>query len=163
MQRDASEIPVTITPVLDCQWRWLNTSALVCQLGEKEALEPATRYDVVMEPGIAAEDGATIAQTVKHRFITERPKVRHAWFKTWKSPGTPVIRMTFNQPVSQPSIEQHVFMIVSENQENRVALIVEPDPQDKQTPFILPLPGEKHYLVTDSSEPSHKPAEKTEN
>ena len=117
MQRDASEIPVSITPDPGCQWRWLNTSALVCQLGEKEALKPATHYDVVMEPGIFAEDGATLAQSIKHSFVTERPKVRHAWFKTWKSPGTPLIRMTFNQPVSQLSVEQHVFMMVSENQE----------------------------------------------
>jgi hypothetical protein len=125
MQRDAAEIPVSITPDLDCQWRWLNTSALVCQLGEKEALNPATRYDVEMEPGISTEDGAALAQSIKHSFITERPKVRHAWFKTWESPGTPVIRMTFNQPVSQLSVEERVFMIVSENQENRIALNVE--------------------------------------
>ena len=42
MERDASEIPITISPSLDCQWRWLNTSALACQLDEKSALRPAT-------------------------------------------------------------------------------------------------------------------------
>ncbi len=162
MQRDASEIPVIITPELDCRWHWINTSALACQLGEKSALKPATRYDIVMEPGIAAEDGATLVETIKHHFFTERPKVRHAWFKTWNSPGTPVIRLTFNQPVSQLSVEQHVFMVVFEEQPQRVALNVEPDPRDKQTPFLLPMPGEKRFLITDSSERFEKVAEKAE-
>ena len=28
MERDPSEIPITITPPLECQWRWLNTVCL---------------------------------------------------------------------------------------------------------------------------------------
>ncbi len=32
MERDAAEIPITITPALSCEWRWLNTSALACEL-----------------------------------------------------------------------------------------------------------------------------------
>ena len=37
MERRAEEIPIAISPALQCEWRWLNTSALACQLGEKEA------------------------------------------------------------------------------------------------------------------------------
>ena len=44
MERDPAEIPIAIAPELKCQWRWLNTSALACQLDEKAALSPATRY-----------------------------------------------------------------------------------------------------------------------
>ena len=43
MDRKADEIPIQISPALDCQWRWLNTSALACQLGQKSSLTPATR------------------------------------------------------------------------------------------------------------------------
>ena len=162
MQRAASEIPIAITPPLNCQWRWLNTSALACQLGDKDALVPATRYKIRMEPGIKAQDGATIEQVVEHSFITERPKVRHAWFRTWKSPGMPYIRMTFNQPVSQQSVKRHVFMSLDEAGNKRVALNVAPDPRDKTTPFILPLPGEKQYLITGSSQSTEKQDEETE-
>jgi uncharacterized protein YfaS (alpha-2-macroglobulin family) len=161
MQREASKIPIAITPALNCQWRWLNTSALACHLGNKDALVPATHYRIRIDPGIAAEDGATLKEVVEHSFITERPKVRHAWFRTWKSPGTPYIRMTFNQPVSQQSVKQHVFMSLDEADKKRLALNVAPDPRDKTTPFMLPLPGEKQYLLTGSSPTSENQDEKT--
>jgi uncharacterized protein YfaS (alpha-2-macroglobulin family) len=154
MERDLVEIPITIDPELKCQWRWLNTSALACQLDEKAALTPATRYEIVVEPGIKTEEGTTLAEAVRHSFITERPKVRHAWFRTWEAPGMPLIRMTFNQPVSRNSVENHVFMLAHDEQIKRVALDVEPDPKDKETPFILPLPGEKLYLIPASDQKS---------
>ena len=113
MERNAAEIPITISPGLDCQWRWLNTSALACQLDEKSSLSPATHYRITVNPGIKSEDGATLAKSMRHDFTTERPAVRHAWFKTWEAPGRPLIRMTFNQPVSQASVADHVFMLVA--------------------------------------------------
>ena len=51
MEREAAEVPVTISPELNCRWRWLNTSALACELDETAALTPATRYDIVVNPG----------------------------------------------------------------------------------------------------------------
>ena len=147
MERNAAEVPITISPEVDCQWRWLNTRALACQLDESDALKPATRYNIIVNPGIKAEDGATLGVPLVHRFITERPKVRDAWFGTWKAPGMPFIRLTFNQPVSGESVEKHVFMMTDAPNEERIGLNVEPDPDDKQTPLILPLPGEKITLV----------------
>jgi hypothetical protein len=32
---------------------------------------------------------------------TERPAVKGYSFTTWRSPGTPVVRLVFNQPVTQ--------------------------------------------------------------
>ncbi len=147
MERNASEIPITISPGLDCRWRWLNTRALACQLDEKSSLTPATRYEIVVNPGIKSEDGATLAKPVQHDFTTERPGVRHAWFSTWESPGMPLIRMTFNQPVSRASVAEHVFMMADGQTKQRINLKVEPDPRDKQTPLFLPLPGEKITLI----------------
>ena len=110
MERDASEIPVTIMPALDCQWRWLNTSALACQLGEKNAMIPATRYRVLMRPGIEAEDGTTLSGPVTHEFVTERPEVKHYRFETWLAPGMPLIRVSFNQAVARDSVQRHLFL-----------------------------------------------------
>ena len=152
MERDASEIPITIAPSLDCQWRWLNTSALACQLSENNALTPATRYEISVAPGINTEDGLTLAEPEQHAFITERPKIRHVWFKTWKAPGMPLIRLTFNQPVSKDSVKNHVFMTIYDEKKHRMPLQVESDPDDKKTPFILPIPGEKLYLITGPEE-----------
>ncbi len=156
MERKASEISITIIPGLDCQWRWLNTRALACQLDEADRMVPATRYDIVVNPGIEAEDGATLAEPVTHSFVTERPKVRHAWFNTWKAPGMPFIRLTFNQPVSRESVGKHVFMMANGPNERRIALSVEPDPDDRQAPSILFPPGDKIHHVTGVDKPADK-------
>jgi len=157
MARSAAEIPIAISPAPGCQWRWLNTGALACQLDEKSALRPATRYQIVVNPGIQSEDGATLAQAVRHVFTTERPAVRHAWFSNWKAPGMPLIRMTFNQPVSRASVAEHVFMTLGEPTRQRIDLRVEPDPADMQTPLFLPLPGEKITLIPGTAAPAAPP------
>ena len=89
MEREEKEIPISVVPSLACQWRWLNTSDLACQLGEKEAMTPATRYAIHIHPGIRAEDGSTLEQTVTHTFITERARISEYRFATWRSPGMP--------------------------------------------------------------------------
>jgi len=148
MDRKSSEIPISIKPEVKGQWRWLNTSTLACMLDEKSALAPATRYEILVSPGIKAEDGAILKESVRHSFITERPEVVYTWFRTWKAPGMPVIRMTFNQPVSQDSVERHIFIKSGGQKEGRIKVAAGPDPDDKETPIILPLPGENLALVT---------------
>jgi hypothetical protein len=123
MARKADEIPITIEPNLVCEWRWLNTSSLACQLGEKSTTAPATRYKITVQPGIKTEDGSTLIEEVVHTFITQRPKIINTWFQTWKSPGIPVIRVTFDQAVVSDSIEKHVYLQTEKSQ--RWALRVE--------------------------------------
>ena len=94
MDRTAEEIPVIISPPLACEWRWLNTTALSCNLGDKTQITPATQYIVAMNPGITAEDGATLSETFVHKFISLRPQARYAQFKTWRGPGSPVLRIS---------------------------------------------------------------------
>ena len=77
MERTAEEIPVEIDQPLKCEWRWLNTSALACRLGEKDALKPSTRYKVTINPGIKAEDGTTIAATFNHQLRKDQGYVMH--------------------------------------------------------------------------------------
>ena len=109
MERSATEIPIVITPAPGCEWRWLNTSALACQLGDETALIPATRYRVVVRPGLVAETGERMDEEIVHEFLTRRPQLRHYWFDTWRSPGTPRIRVTFDQPVDGDSVAEHLF------------------------------------------------------
>ena len=156
MERDPAEISISISPETDCHWRWLNTRVLACQLDEAAALKPATRYEIVVKPGIESEDGAALAEPVRHSFITERPGVRQAWFRTWKGPGMPVIRLTFNQPVYRASLEKHLFIVVSDPAEQRIGLQVMADPDDKTPPFLLPLQGEKMSLLPGTLKSSDK-------
>lgn len=148
MDRKASEIPITIEPEVNGQWRWLNTSTLACILNEDSSLKSATRYDIQINPGIMTEDGTTISKPLKHTFITQRPKVIYSWFSTWRSPSVPVIRVTFSQPVSRDSVENHLYIDIPWQEERRTKLYAEPDEKDNQTPMFLPLPGEKAVLVT---------------
>jgi hypothetical protein len=128
MERKAEEIPVTITPALKGRWYWLNTSALACQLDEKNALVLSTTYTVVVKPGIMTEDGTTLKHEVRHSFTTKRPSVANFDFFTWASPGTPVIRLSFDQPVLKPSVERHLFFLTKTKKTERVNLKAEPDP-----------------------------------
>ena len=106
MERENSEIPITITPKLNCEWRWMDTTSLVCQLGEKEIMKPATRYKMTIRPGIKAEDGATIERVYGHQFITTRPHSTSFHVNQWLAPGRPVIYIRFNLPVTLDSVKR---------------------------------------------------------
>lgn len=109
MERDASEIPISFEPPLACKWRWLNPSTLACQLDEKAATQPATRYRCTVRPGIKAEDNTTLAGELTHSFLTERPRVANASVRDWVAPGTPRFAVRFNQPVQQASVRAHLY------------------------------------------------------
>ena len=104
MARERHQIPVRIQPRLDCRWRWLDVSAPACELAPQDALAPATRYRVVMEPGLRALDGSMLASAVEHRFTTLRPRVDWVAFETWLGPQRPVLKVIFTQPVTRDSV-----------------------------------------------------------
>jgi uncharacterized protein YfaS (alpha-2-macroglobulin family) len=146
MERATAEIPIAIMPALECEWRWLDTSTLACQLGDEDAFRPATRYTIVISPGIAAEDGATIASERRFEFVTERPHVGYATFATWRSPGTPVIRVAFSQAVSATSVTEHLYLTASDSSGQRIALAVEPDPDTGDAAVLLEGGGEARQV-----------------
>ncbi|MEN6541827.1 alpha-2-macroglobulin family protein [Parvibaculum sp.] len=111
MERKASEIPVEISPKLDCEWRWLNEGALACQLKEADALKPSTRYSVTVNPGLKAADGTTLAGPFHHQFITSRVALDRAEFSEWGGPGEPAMLVTFNQPVRRDSVANRLAFV----------------------------------------------------
>jgi uncharacterized protein YfaS (alpha-2-macroglobulin family) len=146
MERRDDEIPVDISPALPCEWRWLNTSALACQLSEAAALKPATEYRVTVRQGLAAADGAALARTVTHRFTTERPKLEQAYFQTWQGPGSPVVRLQFNLPVSRASVEKAVQFRTPQG--DAIGLTLgEVTARREDAPEVLPLPGEQVFII----------------
>lgn len=149
MERSAEQLPISVTPQLACKWRWINRQALACNLDEQDRMAEATHYTVVVEPGIEAMDGATTAATLRHDFITRRPTVSNTWFKTWRHPGVPVLRMVFNQPVSKTSVEDTVKLAI-DDETGLIRVHAEPDPDDRELPRFIEVPGEK--LVLDAGE-----------
>src|SRR5690606_2757293 len=133
-------------PALDCQWRWLDPSALACELGADDALQPATEYTLTVQPGIRALDGAVMDAALRHVFTTERPRVAFAGFATWRSPGTPVIRAVFTQPVSESSVREHLFVTAAGQGGGRIALDVAADAEQRELPRFVRAPGERVFV-----------------
>ena len=128
MARRGDEIPIAIEPKVDCEWRWLNTSSLACQLSAEAALSLATRYRIEVRPGISAEDGSALTETQSHSFVTQRSRVGpYPRFHTWLAPGLPQIIVQFDQDVYRESVAEHLFMQLANGE--RIPLVVEEDPE----------------------------------
>ena len=83
MERGADEVPVHISPALNCQWRWREPRTLACQLVGAATIRPATRYRIAVFAGVTALDGEILRANVVHQ--------------TWRAPGWPVMRLVFSQ------------------------------------------------------------------
>ncbi|MDX1502341.1 MAG: alpha-2-macroglobulin family protein [Thermoanaerobaculia bacterium] len=92
---------------------------------------------MVVRPGIVAQDGAGLAQAVEHTFLTRRPRVEHYWFRTWRSPGTPVLRVTFDQPVKLGSVVASLAFRVAG--EEPVPVTVEPVRESDRSWHVQPV------------------------
>lgn len=114
-----SEIPIKISPTVNCDWRWIDRSTLACQLGGNTALSLATKYSIEVQPNIVTDSGNKLNKEVLHSFITQRPKTGYISFNTWKSPGSPVIEVSFNQPVGEKSVSKALRFKVGEKTRGR--------------------------------------------
>jgi uncharacterized protein YfaS (alpha-2-macroglobulin family) len=144
--------PVTVSPKVNCQWHWLDPRSLACELNEKQALAAATQYTVAIQAGVRAQDGAALKHPYQWAFATERPEIKEYSFRTWRSPGTPVVRLVFNQPVTQESVQTTLHF------SNQASAIASPDIYPSEVFYVLPLPGEPGALVFPGGTPPLKSA-----
>jgi len=142
--------PVSVSPGVACQWHWLDPRSLACELNDKNALVSATRYTVTVAPGIKSQDGAVLESEYVWSFTTERPAVTQYSFKTWQSPGMPVIRLVFNQAVVQETVQSTLHF------GSQKSVVATPDPYDREVFYVLPLPGEPGALVLPHGTPPAK-------
>ena len=150
MERKAAEIPIEIEPACNCEWRWLNTSALACQLREEDTLKPATKYTVKVRPGIGKTRPAPPWHEQTHTFITRRPKVTYTRFVYWLTAGTPLIQVTFNQPVTKASLEKALALKHSgDDHDKTTPVIAYPDELLRQLPGLTRLGFEYERRVDD--------------
>ena len=150
MAVNAAASPVTVSPRVDCQWHWLDPRSLACELNAAQALAPATRYTVTVAAGITAQDGAKLKEQYRWAFTTERPAVKGYSFTTWRSPGTPVVRLIFNQPVTQDTVESALRF------GGLAGVTATPDPYYREVFYVLPLPGEPDALIIPGGTPAVK-------
>lgn len=103
-----ANIPVEITPKLECEWRWINTTTLSCKLPDSQPLTFATAYRVVVKKEIKSLKGLSLAQDFVQVFNTARPAVTYHSFARWLSPGFPVVNLSFNSRVTAESVMKSI-------------------------------------------------------
>ncbi len=150
MAVDAAHAPVTVSPSVNCQWHWLDPRSLACELNAAQALAPATRYSVIVAAGVTAQDGAKLKDDYRWAFTTERPAIKGYSFTTWRSPGTPVVRLIFNQPVTHDTVESNLRFGAD------AGVLATPDPYDREVFYVLPLPGESGAVFIPGGTPAVK-------
>jgi alpha-2-macroglobulin len=138
----SEQTPVLITPAIACNWHWLDPRSLACELPSEHPLLPAMTYTLTVREGVQAEDGNVLREAFHAQFSTERPVIKEYMFYSWRGPGTPVIQLVFNQPVSRDSVAANVRFTGQQRS------TVQPVPFDNQPAYrVFPLPGEKAALV----------------
>jgi alpha-2-macroglobulin len=150
MAVDAARSPVTVSPSVNCQWHWLDPRSLACELNAAQALAPATRYSVTVAAGFKAQDGANLKDEYRWAFTTERPAIKGYSFTRWRSPGTPVVRLIFNQPVTHDTVESNLRF------NDQAGVLATPDPYDREVFYIVPLPGEPGAVLIPGGTPAVK-------
>ncbi|RBP52756.1 hypothetical protein DFR28_101139 [Arenicella xantha] len=104
MQRESASIPITFQPAVNCEWLWLDTSSLACQLKKRDQLRLATRYLITVNPGITTVAGDAMSSPQTFEFTTIRPAVSRVYLHQWVDAGRPVMQVSFNQPVTRSSV-----------------------------------------------------------
>ncbi|AXQ29104.1 large extracellular alpha-helical protein [Solimonas sp. K1W22B-7] len=131
MEREASEVPVTLDPAIRCDWRWLDPSTLACNLPSDEKLRLASRYTVEIRPEFVTEQGEKLERGQTTRFVTERAQLRYTRVADWEGPGQPVVYARFTQPVTAASVAAALRI-------GGTAVQAQADPDDREMPFWTP-------------------------
>ena len=109
------DVPITITPELDCEWTWVKRNVLACQLTQSEYLRRSTRYEVIIEPEFETEDGTQMTERVSHEFVTVLPAIERIDVVAWMTPTTPIVRVRFNQGIRFDSIRDKVSLVAGDS------------------------------------------------
>ena len=103
-RRSAEQVPVRITPKLNCQWQWISTKQLACQLNREDQLKLSTKYKIVVGTKALNESGDALTKPYQHVIQTRRPYVSYTNFAEIEQRGFPVFYVYFDQEVSKRSV-----------------------------------------------------------
>jgi alpha-2-macroglobulin len=139
MGRPSGSLPVTVTPALPCEWRWLDTERLACRLPGQERFRPATRYRIRVGTRLIALDGTRLEQAAQATFTTATPRVRWAFFRGWRSPVTPVYLLRFTLPVTSATVGHALSYVRADG--GSVPARAKALTTLRRGPLLLPVPG----------------------
>jgi hypothetical protein len=126
--------PLSITPPLAGEGRWLDTSTFV--YSPTAGLAPSTRYDVRVAAGLADQTGGTLPQEFAWRFETITPQVLDVQPAGDYVAPDAAITVAFNQPMDAASLQN--------------ALIIRPAGTDAALPGTLRVDGASATFTPDA-------------
>jgi uncharacterized protein YfaS (alpha-2-macroglobulin family) len=153
MERTANEITISISPTLECQWRWRSTSALACILDEQKLPAPSTSYSITIPKNFDLTRGEVLKEPHTHTFTTHTPEVNNASITNWKTPALPVFQVEINQKVSKETLVQHMAFVGQDK--SRVAVLVAdatPSPDSHATSEEIAFMKGRYFEVTPERE-----------
>ncbi|MYD44837.1 MAG: hypothetical protein F4W92_00570, partial [Gammaproteobacteria bacterium] len=106
-------VPIDIEPAVDCEWNWVKLNTLQCELPIDADLDGATRYKVIVRPGIIAPNGQMMSDDYVHFFDTVVPSMDSGQIVSWKSPTEPILRVVFNQDIDIDSLRDRLLVVDS--------------------------------------------------
>ncbi len=140
------EIPVTLNPAVEGQWRWMDTHSLVFE-PTGDALPMATDYTVTLEDGFTSAAGLPLASSAQWQFATAPLEVTNFY------PGDnavtdqqPILILVFNQAIDESELLKQLAL--KGGQQDYSLEPVDPAAlkQDSIKQFIEDLPAE-HWLA----------------
>jgi alpha-2-macroglobulin len=103
--------PLTITPEVEGQGEWLNTSIYVFH--PEPAFDGGTTYTVTVSGDLQATDGSVMQEPVPWSFSTINPAVLDVSYQRSMVPldnEDPLIRIRFNMLMDRASVEQNFYL-----------------------------------------------------
>lgn len=102
-------LPISIVPKVDCQWRWVDSRNLSCDLNYNASFAKSTEYVIAVSDSLKSHTGEELRKKYTHTFKTERPQLRRVYLQKldkWIGPLRPILELQFNQPVSKEAIKE---------------------------------------------------------
>jgi uncharacterized protein YfaS (alpha-2-macroglobulin family) len=100
MARSNLEVTITITPTLNCEWRWLTVSTLSCKLPSDSPAPRATKHEIKIPRIFDLTSQAALKSEKNISFVSLRPAISVAWLTNWIDSTTPSFTLITNQAVS---------------------------------------------------------------
>jgi len=102
----ARTVPLTLTPAVDGQWRWLGTRTALLQ--PESRFPMATRYEAVVPLGTESASGDALAEEVRFTFTTPPPSLVRRHPEGGPQALEPVIFLGFDQRVDAEAMLSHL-------------------------------------------------------
>ncbi len=144
--------PVTLTPAVKGQWRWLGTKTLVFEPKDHH-LPMATAYTVTIPAGIKSASGLSLAKEVSFHFKTTPLRFRYLHPQGGSVPLDTLILLEFNQDIEAEKVFPYIT-VKSKHHTYPCALALDAEVRgDAKLSALLENTPAKRYIVLKPKQP----------